>query len=295
MGRAEGRNWTTTQGEKMDDYRESEASRRASGWTYPHNPPDPPNPEADSIRELHKILFDAPPPPNEDPEKTRWRVMTMLKGLKAEQNEEALAALQQITAALNTSGGQTPATVEQSPPATTPSPPMAGRLGQVLAWTANTIAVALLVIGAVAIFAAWDNMSRENTPALVWQSEQATDRDRAKDKWHFVVVDPSKPWTEYQQASPSTTTILRVNVLQAFLSAALLVTVTVIWGIGRAIRYVLTGPAPRGPWRIRYRRPGEGVLEDWALQRRDVHGGWITAAVYRTKQAAEAALRSIAR
>jgi hypothetical protein len=60
------------------------------------------------MRELHKILFDAPPPPHEDPEKTRWRVMTMLKGLKAEQNEEALAALQQITAALNTSGGTPP-------------------------------------------------------------------------------------------------------------------------------------------------------------------------------------------
>jgi hypothetical protein len=29
---------------------------------------------------------------------------------------------------------------------------MAGRLGQVLAWTANTIAVALLVIGTVASF-----------------------------------------------------------------------------------------------------------------------------------------------
>jgi hypothetical protein len=130
----------------MDDYRESHASRRASGWTYTPNPPGLPNPEADSIRELHKILFDAPPPPNEDPEKTRWRIMTMLKGLKAEQDQEALAALQQI-AALTTCGGQVSPTIEQSPPATTKPPPMAGRLGQVLSWIANLAAAFVAVIG----------------------------------------------------------------------------------------------------------------------------------------------------
>src|SRR5262245_8796046 len=97
-------------GREMDDYRETEASRRASGWTYAPNPPGPSNPEADAMRKLHKIVFDAPPPPNEDPEKTRWRIMTMLRGLKAEQDEEAVALVQQIGAAF-TRGGQAPATI----------------------------------------------------------------------------------------------------------------------------------------------------------------------------------------
>jgi hypothetical protein len=225
----------------MDDYRESEASRRASGWTYPPNPPDPPNPEADSMRELHKILFDAPPPPNEDPEKTRWRTMTMLKGLKAKQNEEALAALQQ-TAALSTCGGQTPATIEQSPPATTPPPPMAGRLGQVLGWTANIIAAGVLAIGAAGVLGNAGSARQEEL-------------------------------------------IIMFGVLAAIAAA--------VWGVGRALRYVLTGPDPGTQWRIWHRPAGEGVSEDWTLQRRDGHS-WINAAVYPTRQAAEAALRSIA-
>jgi len=154
---------------------------------------------------------------------------------------------------------------------------MAGRLGRVLAWTANVIAAAVLVIGTIFLVAAWDNMGRENTPALVVQCDRTTFNFR---------IDPSKPWTEYQQipASPC----LRINALQAFISAALLIVVMAIWAVGRAIRYVLTGPAPRTPWRIWHRS------QDWALQRRDDPGGpWLTAAVYPTKHAAEAALRSI--
>ena len=173
-------------------------------------------------------------------------------------------------------------------PRAAPPTSMAARLGQVLAWTANTIAAAVLVIGIVFIVAAWDNMSRENTPALVLQCDHVTFNLR---------IDPSKPWTEYQQTPASMVVpCLRINALQAGLSAALLIIVTVIWVIGRAIRYVLTGPAPRTPWRIWHRPAGEGVSEDWSLQRRDGHRGpWITAAVYPTKQAAKAALRSIAR
>ncbi len=144
------------------------------------------------------------------------------------------------------------------PRAPTPTS-IAGRLGQVLAWTANIIAVAVLVIGTVFIAAAWDGISRESAAPV-------------------LLSDP-----------------LRINVLQAGLTALLLIIVTSIWGIGRAMRYVLTGPAPRTQWRIWHRPAGEGVPEDWVLQQRDGHTGpWITAATYPTKQAAKAALRSIA-
>lgn len=181
----------------MDDYRESEASRRASGWTYAPDPPDPPNPEAAGVSELHTILFDAPPPAGEDPEKTKWRIMTMLKGLKAAQNEEALAALQQI-AALSTSNAQAPAApiTQSQAVAATPPPPMAGRLGQVLSWIANTISIVVLVGGGL-----------------------------------FVIAADSRPPDVHDP--PAEFVAVAVLILAAAAG---------IWGVGRAMRYVLTGP-----------------------------------------------------
>ncbi len=76
----------------------------------------------------------------------------------------------------------------QPRPRVAPPAGMAARLGQVLAWTANTIAVFGLVIGTVMIFANLDNFTT----------------------WFTWLV-------------------------------AILVIVPVIWGIGRALRYVLAG------------------------------------------------------
>jgi hypothetical protein len=187
-------------------------------------------------------------------------------------------------------------TTSRAQPAPAPTS-IAGRLGQVLAWTANTIAAAVLVLGTALIVANWSSLGQEGSrgSAVKVQYNQHSGMWRAG-------IEQVGPWDYYPQAAPQASdpgrydTLLIINPLQAVLSLALLITVIVIWLIGRAIRYVLTGPVPRAPWRILHRPAGEGVSEDWALQQRDApKGPWITAAVYPTKQAAEAALRNVFR
>jgi hypothetical protein len=138
------------------------------------------------------------------------------------------------------------ASIAATRPRAAPPTNIAGRFGQVLAWTANTIAATVLVIGTALIVANWGSLGQEGSrgSALKVQYNQHSGMWRAG-------IEQIGPWDYYPQAIPQAPdpgrydTLLIINPLQAVLSLALLVTVIVIWLIGRALRYVLTGPRPR--------------------------------------------------